>query len=80
MVGASGFEPPASWSRTMNQRIFIDLALGTIVVNHCALLRVIKDFRASSATTLVILRNASMHRVGTKLGTVPAALLSSFDE
>jgi hypothetical protein len=54
----------------MNQRIFIDLALSATVVHHCALLRVIKDFHAQLAMSLANLSNASMHGVGTKLGTV----------
>jgi hypothetical protein len=40
------------------------------VVQRCALLPVIKDFHARLAMRLANLGNASMHGVGTKLGTV----------
>src|SRR5262245_39461523 len=33
MVGASGFEPPPSWSRTMNPRLINNLAVGTTVAH-----------------------------------------------
>jgi len=70
VVRPEGLEPPAYWFEARNRRTFMSLALGTMVVQHCALLRVIKDFRPSSVATLVKLRTASMHRVGTKMGTV----------
>jgi hypothetical protein len=44
--------------------------MGAMVVRRCALLRVVKDFRASLAMALANLSNASMHKVGTKVGTV----------
>src|SRR5580700_9731124 len=73
LVGARGFEPPASWSRTMNTRIFKHLALGTVGTNGFALLRVIKQFRDADQCALAMLRNASMQRVGTKMGTLFSA-------
>jgi hypothetical protein len=69
-VRPEGLEPPAYWFEARNRRTFMSLALGTTVVQHCALLRVIKEFRAFSAATLVILLTASARRVGTKMGTV----------
>jgi hypothetical protein len=38
-VGPRGFEPPASWSRTMNRRIIYNLALSTMLAFPCELLR-----------------------------------------
>jgi hypothetical protein len=70
MVGASGFEPPASWSRTMNRRIICNLAVGTVVIHRCALLLVIKHFACQFAMALATARNTSTQGVGTKLGTV----------
>src|ERR1035437_618172 len=70
MVGARGFEPPASWSRTTNTRIFKHLAVGTAVVKYCALLRVIKWFRQARVRGRAMVHNASLHRVGTKMGKV----------
>ena len=70
MVGASGFEPPASWSRTKNPRNISNLAALPMSARHCAKLLVCKDFQAFSTTALATLRNASMHGVGTKMGTV----------
>jgi len=45
------------------------LAVGTMVIQQCALLRVLKDFRASPAMARATLGNASMQETGTKLGT-----------
>jgi hypothetical protein len=64
-VRPEGLEPPAYWFEARNRRTFMSLALGTRVVQHCALLRVIKHFRAPSTPTLAKLRNASMQSVGT---------------
>jgi len=69
MVGARGFEPPASWTRTRNQRIIYNLAVGTVVIHRCALLPVIKDFADAVARALATVGTTSMQRVGTKLGT-----------
>jgi hypothetical protein len=48
-----------------------------MVVQQRALLRVLKGFRASPAPTRANLSNASMRRVGTKLGT---GILGAFDK
>ena len=42
MVGASGFEPPTSWSRTINQRIIKDLA---VAQQYCAWLRYVASLQ-----------------------------------
>ena len=70
LVGASGFELPASWSRTIGPRTFSNLQGLLIVATHSSMLRVFNDFWVSLASQLVGFSNASMHRVGTKMGTV----------
>jgi hypothetical protein len=70
MVGASGFEPPASWSRTRDQRHVYHLQAVTSIAKRCAMLLLIKDFRGRCNRVLAKVRNASMQGVGTKLGTV----------
>jgi hypothetical protein len=70
VVRPDRLERPTFWFVATNRRAFIDLAVGTMVVQHCALLRVIKEFRGVRARALAKLRNASTHRVGTKMGTV----------
>jgi hypothetical protein len=70
MVRPARLEVATFWFVARNQRAFMNLALGTIVVHGCALLLVFKDFGESRGVVLAIPRNASMHRVGTKMGTV----------
>ncbi len=70
MVRPAGLEPAASWFVAKNQRIFIDLAPGTMIANGCPLLRVIYDIRALAERTLPKLSNGAMRGVGTKVGTV----------
>jgi hypothetical protein len=60
-------ERPTFWFVANNQRIFIDLALGAVVVKCCALLRVFKDFRAVRGQPLAMVHNASLRGVGTKM-------------
>jgi hypothetical protein len=66
LVGASGFEPPASWSRTIRPRTFYNLQGLLILAKLSSRLRVFKDFRAILRSALAIFGKASMHRVGTK--------------
>jgi hypothetical protein len=73
VVGASGFEPPTSWSRTKNPRNISNLAPLPIFAKHCAKLLVFKDFQAFSTTALATALNASMRGVGTKMGTVSSS-------
>jgi len=75
LVGASGFEPPASWSRTRNQRIISNLAVGTLIYHRCAMLLVIKGLGSLRGAALAMARNPSMRGVGTKMGTVSLRLL-----
>src|ERR1700722_10966109 len=70
MVGASGFEPPASWSRTKNPRTFNDLARLPTIAYSCAKFLFFKDFQAFPKRALATARNSSMRGVGTKMGTV----------
>jgi hypothetical protein len=69
LVGASGFEPPASWSRTMNPRRINNLHMGTTVVCGSYTLLVSNTLSRRGASTLATANNASMWGVGTKLGT-----------
>jgi len=73
MVRPEGLEPTAYWFEATKPLCFIDLALGTIVVQGCALLRVIKDFNGPAGFAGVTLRNASTQGVGTKMGTLRSA-------
>ena len=66
MVRPDRLERPTFWFVASNQRTFTDLAVGTVVTNHCSLLRVIKDFRAFRDKVLAMLRNPSTLGVGTK--------------
>jgi hypothetical protein len=70
MAGASGFEPPASWPRTMIPRRIHSLALGTTIALDSQPLLVFKQFRQPTSGALATLHNASMHGVGTVLGTM----------
>ena len=70
MVRPDRLERPTLWFEAKNRRTFIDLALGTKIAHRCALLPVIKDFRDVRDLALAKVHNLSMHRVGTKMGTV----------
>ena len=70
LVGASGFEPPTSWSRTKDPRRISDLAVLPTIANNCAKLLVFKGFQEVRAAALATVRNASMRGMGTKMGTV----------
>jgi hypothetical protein len=70
VVRPEGLEPPAYWFEASNQRILRNLALGTTVDRHCALLRVTKHFPRYRPKALATVRTTSMQGVGTKLGTV----------
>jgi len=70
LVGASGFEPPTSWSRTRGPRTFNDLATLPTIAKSCAKLLVFKDFQAFPKRAITTAGNASMRGVGTKIGTV----------
>jgi hypothetical protein len=67
MVRPDRFERPTLWFEAKNRRTFIGLAVGTTVVQHCALFRVIKEFRVVRERVLAMLRNASLQGVGTKM-------------
>jgi hypothetical protein len=69
VVRPDRFELPTFWFVAKNRLAFTDLALGTVVVNHCARLRVIKGFRPLEVAALAMLRKAAMRWVGTKIGT-----------
>ncbi len=70
LVGASGFEPPTSWSRTINPRTIKDLEEAQRFAQGCDMSRVFKGLRAFRALGLAIAGTASMRGVGTKMGTV----------
>src|SRR5580658_4697591 len=61
---ASGFEPPASWSRTKNPRTFNDLTTLPIIAKHCAKSLILKDFQAVPRVGLA----TAMRGVGAKNG------------
>ena len=70
MVGASGFEPPTSWSITNNPCKISNLAVLLTVAKNCAKVLVFKGFREVRARALATARDPSMQGVGTKMGTV----------
>ncbi len=78
MVGARGFEPPASWSRTMNRRRINNLAALSEIATRYDMLRQISRLRTKSPRILAIHHNASMHRVGIVLGIVARAWNAAF--
>jgi hypothetical protein len=70
MVGASGFEPPTSWSRTNDPRNISNLEVLPTIAHNCAKLLVFKDFGGFGHVAIATVNNASTPEVGTKMGTV----------
>ena len=70
MVGASGFEPPTSWSRTNGPRNISNLEVLPTIAHNCAKLLVFKDFGGFGHVAIATVNNASTPEVGTKMGTV----------
>ena len=70
MVGASGFEPPTSWSRTKNLRKFNNLAVGIAVATLCYMFLRLNGLVVKSNWAVVMRRKASMQKPGIVLGIV----------
>jgi len=70
MVRPARLERATFWFVATNKRIIYNLAVGTVVVQGCAMLPVIKDFELARDRTRAIASNNYMRGVGTKMGTV----------
>ena len=70
LVGASGFEPPTSWSRTKNSRKFNNIAVGVVIATYCYMFLLLNGLLAKSNQSVATGRNASMQRPGIVLGIV----------
>ena len=70
LVGASGFEPPTSWSRTKNLLKINNLAAGVVVAIHCYMFLPLNRLAAKSNRSVATHRNASMQKPGIVLGIV----------
>ena len=80
LVGAEGFEPSTSWSRTMKPLRISILAVGARVALDSHTLLVSNGLRHTETGTLATAINASMWGVGTVLGTAernPATVVAS---
>ena len=73
MVGARGFEPPTSWSRTVNQLRINNLATLRLSTIRCPMWRAINQLSAESRRIATTCHNRSVHRVGIVLGIVATA-------
>jgi hypothetical protein len=70
LVGASGFEPPTSWSRTRMTRRINNLDVGIAIETDLDLLFHQKNLRRTAGPSVFGSRNVSMHGVGIVLGIV----------
>jgi len=70
LVGASGFEPPTSWSRTRKTKKMNDLAVGIAVVSGCDTFFSASRLLPISVADVASRHTLSMHRVGIVLGIV----------
>jgi len=70
LVGSSGFEPPASWSRTRMTKRINSLDLGIVIETDMDMLFHGKNLRRTGSPFVMKGRNVSMHGVGIILGIV----------
>jgi hypothetical protein len=74
MVGASGFEPPTSWSRTRKILKMNDLALGIAVEMGFDMLFHLKKLKRIRRSSFPSRHTVSMRGVGIVLGIVAGSL------
>ena len=70
LVGASGFEPPTSWSRTRMTKRINNLDVDIAIETDLDLLFHQKNLRRTAGPSVFGSRNVSMHGVGIVLGIV----------
>ena len=77
MVGAAGFEPAASWSRTRTSHKMNKLEAFAAFSHCCQSLLLFNHLEHALICSLSTMENASMQGVGTKSGTAKACLGAS---
>ena len=73
LVGASGFEPPTSWSRTRMMKRINNLDVSIMIEIDVYMLFLKNSLSHTWSTFIMKRRNASMHGVGIVLGIVDEA-------
>ena len=74
MVGASGFEPPTSWSRTRMTKKINNLAMGIVIETDCHRLFQFKNLKPIARFSVDTSHDLSRRGVGIVLGIVGQAL------